>query len=83
MNATVELSLYPLHERYKERVIEFIETLQGYEEFTVEANGMSTQIFGDYNRIMDVVRDEYRKVLDQEQAMLVMKVGKGVLRYQQ
>ncbi len=81
MKTTVELSLYPLHKKYKHRIVEFIETLQSYDELTVESNGMSTQIFGDYEQVMNVVRDEYKKVLFDEQAMLVMKIGKGVLRY--
>ena len=81
MKATVEISLYPLHQDYENRVLGFLARINEYEDLTIETNGVSTQIFGDYFKIMDMLTKEMHDVLDSQQAMFVMKLGKGELRY--
>lgn len=81
MQATLEISLYPLHQEYEERVLVFLEKINQYEDLTIETNGMSTQIFGDYFKIMEMLTKEMYDVLENQPAIFVMKIGKGELRY--
>jgi uncharacterized protein YqgV (UPF0045/DUF77 family) len=79
MNASIELSLYPLKENYKEKIVAFILRLKKYDKVTIQPNGMSTQIFGDYDVIMDIVKNELREELSNHRCMAVMKIGDGFL----
>jgi uncharacterized protein YqgV (UPF0045/DUF77 family) len=81
MQTTVEISLYPLHQDYESRVIEFLNKINTYEDIRIETNGVSTQIFGDYFKIMEMLTKEMHDVLTSQQAMFVMKIVKGELRY--
>lgn len=83
MNSTIEISLYPLSEKYENIVLDFLNDLNTYKEMKVETNGMSTQCFGDLNYMFDALRVLTGRYLENHQAILVMKVGKGYLRYQQ
>lgn len=50
MKISIEISLYPLaEEKFKTEIWAFIKKLRGIEGLTVITNGMSTQIFGDYD----------------------------------
>ena len=81
MQATVEISLYPLHQDYEKKVLSFLAKINEYEDLTIETNGVSTQIFGDYFKIMEMLTKEMHNVLENQEAMFVMKLGKGELRY--
>ena len=81
MEATIELSIYPLHQDYKNKVKDFIKKIKRHRELRVESNGMSTQIFGQYDDIMEVLRLDIRDTLEKEEAMVVLKIGKGILRF--
>lgn len=58
MNASVEISMYPLKEDYKPSIIAFIKNLRKYPFIKVNTNGMSTQVFGDYKRVMNAINTE-------------------------
>ena len=79
MKASIELSLYPLNENYKERITAFIVRLKKYNTITVQPNGMSTQLFGEYDVIMDIVKTELGEELSNHRCMAVMKIGDGFL----
>ena len=81
MQATVEISLYPLHQDYENKVLAFLAKINEYDGLTIETNGVSTQIFGDYFKIMEMLTKEMHSVLENQEAMFVMKLGKGELRY--
>lgn len=81
MKATIEISLYPLHQDYKNRVLDFLEKINTYKDVTVETNGVSTQIFGEYDTLMTLLQTEIKSVLEEQDAMFVLKIGKGELRY--
>jgi uncharacterized protein YqgV (UPF0045/DUF77 family) len=80
MKASVEISLYPLEENYKNRIIEFVGRLKSTGKFDVITNGMSTQLFGDYEDIMDVLKSEIGKELSMHRTMAILKIGDGLLR---
>jgi uncharacterized protein YqgV (UPF0045/DUF77 family) len=52
---TAELSLYPLHENYIEIITAFIDNARKYNDITLVTNAMSTQVCGDYQRVMDLI----------------------------
>ena len=79
MNVSVELSLYPLAEDYKEHIISFIKELKAHDSIMVEVNGMSTQIFGDYDVVMSVLGKELKKAIFRKKCVAVMKLGAGIL----
>ena len=58
MNSSVEISMYPLKEDYKPSIIAFIKNLRNYPFIKVNTNGMSTQVFGDYKRVMNAINTE-------------------------
>lgn len=50
--------MYPLKEDYKPSIIAFIKNLRKYPFIKVNTNGMSTQVFGDYKRVMNAINTE-------------------------
>lgn len=63
MKISIELSLYPLaEEQYKTEIWAFIKRLRGVEGLQVVTNGMSTQVFGDYDLAVSHVMAEMKKV---------------------
>lgn len=81
MKATIEISMYPLSDDYIERVLDFLKTLNQYENITVETNGLSTQVFGEYEELIEILKMEMFKVLIAQNAIFVLKIGKGILKY--
>ena len=58
MTTSVEISMYPLKEDYKPSIIAFIKNLRNYPFIKVNTNGISTQVFGDYKRVMNAINTE-------------------------
>lgn len=81
MEATIEISMYPLSDDYIQRVLDFLNVLNQYKNITVETNGLSTQIFGEYEVLMDILKMEMFKVLIVQNAIFILKIGKGTLKY--
>jgi uncharacterized protein YqgV (UPF0045/DUF77 family) len=79
MEIGVEISLYPLQEQYVCEIKEFIGRLQSQPALRVVTNSMSTQVFGPYDTVMDVLRQELHASLERlgnqsAKAVFVMKV---------
>lgn len=81
MQATIEISMYPLHQEYEQRVLDFLKKINTYPNITVETNGVSTHLFGDFDDLMILLQTEIKAVFEQQMAMFVLKIGKGELRY--
>ena len=58
MICSLEISMYPLKNEYEPAIIQFIKNLRTYDNITVKTNGMSTQIFGEYQKIMNAINIE-------------------------
>lgn len=58
MDIAVEISLYPLDEDFIPPIQDFIDRLNAHEGLRVVTNHLSTQVFGDHDRIFDVLRQE-------------------------
>jgi len=65
MKLSVEVSLYPLKDEYIPVIKNFIDRVNTHAGLKVITSTMSTQIFGDYDLVMDVMRDEMKKSFEQ------------------
>lgn len=74
MKTSVEISYYPLHDAYIPPIKDFIDRLNTYSSITVQTNGMSTQVFGEYDDVMDILKQEIKKSFNVPHSVFVMKV---------
>ena len=75
MDIGVEISLYPLHPEYIPPIQDFIDRLNADPQLRVTTNSMSTQVFGDYDAVMQALVRELRPTFeDNDKAVFVMKV---------
>ncbi|MCG7563237.1 MULTISPECIES: hypothetical protein [Pseudoalteromonas] len=65
MQLSVEISKYPLHADYIPFIKDFIERLNQHPELKVLTNTMSTQVFGDYDVLMDTLSAEMKRSFEQ------------------
>ena len=65
MELSVEISKYPLADDYIPAIKDFIRRLHAREGLSVVGNTMSTQVFGDYDIVMDSLKDEIRRSYEQ------------------
>jgi len=81
MVISADLSLYPLHEEYIPVIIDFIHRAQLHEGVEVLRNNMSTQLIGEYERVMHVLSSELRHSFETHgKAVLVAKIVNGDVR---
>ena len=57
MKISVELSLYPLDDKFLPIIQDIVERLTGDKRVEAIVNTMSTQIFGDFESVMAVVNE--------------------------
>ncbi len=75
MECSVEISMYPLKEDFKPSIIQFIKNLRKYPFVKVDTNGMSTQVFGDYKRVMNAINTEMENTfLNENSVVFTLKV---------
>ncbi|WP_334078395.1 hypothetical protein [Microbulbifer sp. M83] len=60
MKISVEISKYPLRDEYIPAIQDFIDRLNQHPDLRVITNTMSTQVFGDYDLVMDTLKQEIR-----------------------
>lgn len=76
MKISVELTYTPLKDDYESHIIDFIKALRA-SEFTVLENPLSTQIYGDYNKVMPFLQTEIEKAFSNvDIAVLQIKLVK-------
>ncbi len=74
MNVSVDISYYPLQEEFIAPIRDFIDRINTYTELKAVTNGMSTQVFGDYDYVMDALKTEIKKSFAIPHSVFVMKV---------
>jgi uncharacterized protein YqgV (UPF0045/DUF77 family) len=75
MQVGVELSLYPLAEDFIPPIARFIERLNTHAGLKVVTNSMSTQVFGEFQRVFDTLALECQRTFEEVgKAVFVMKV---------
>jgi uncharacterized protein YqgV (UPF0045/DUF77 family) len=79
MDAAVEISMYPLSGEYRPRIQAFIDRLNTYPQLRVQTNSLSTQVWGELDRIMLILGEEMaRSAGEGPQLVYVMKVLPGL-----
>ena len=79
MELSVDISAYPLADDYIPAIKMFIERLQGTAGLTVVCNTMSTQIFGEYDLVMNTIATEIKhSFATYGKAIFVYKMIPGV-----
>ncbi|HKE46138.1 MAG TPA: YkoF family thiamine/hydroxymethylpyrimidine-binding protein [Steroidobacteraceae bacterium] len=75
MDIGVEISLYPLDADYIPPIQDFIDRLNTHAGLKVVTNSVSTQVFGEYGKVMQVLTLEFRRTFEtNEKAVFAMKV---------
>jgi len=81
MHSAVEISMYPLAGDYRPIIQAFIDRLNSYPELEVATNALSTQVWGDLDRMMAILGAEMRRAAAAgPQPVFVMKVLPGLAR---
>lgn len=77
MNISVELTLTPLQDNYEPAIIDFIKKLRA-SGLTILENPLSTQVYGDYDKVMEVLNKEMKTALESvERGLLYIKIVKS------
>ncbi|WP_274474078.1 hypothetical protein [Mangrovimonas aestuarii] len=77
MKISVELTLMPLQNDYEDHIKAFIKRLRA-SEFTVMENPLSTQVYGDYDKLIPFLTEEIKTSFAQQQSTIVnMKIVKS------
>ncbi|KUJ83889.1 hypothetical protein AWR36_008750 [Microbulbifer flavimaris] len=80
MKLSVEISKYPLKDEYIPSIQDFIDRLNRHPDLQVITNTMSTQVFGDYELVMDILKQEIRASYEKHgRAIFVCKFIEGNL----
>ena len=79
MEIGVEISLYPLADHFGPEIHDFIGRLAAAGDLKVVSSSLSTQIFGEYERVLETLRRELRATLESRggqggKAVFVLKV---------
>jgi uncharacterized protein YqgV (UPF0045/DUF77 family) len=81
MKASIEISMYPLDKEYGNHILAFIKGLSEHPQLEVRSNTMSTQIFGDYDILMDLMKNEIKTAFaTTKTTVMVLKIVNEDLR---
>ena len=74
MNTSVEISYYPLYNEFIPPIKEFIGRLNAYDNITVQTSGMSTQVFGKYFEVMEILTKEIHNSFELPHSVFILKI---------
>ena len=81
MQISVEISKYPLSAEYIPAIQSFIDRMNIYASLKIITNTMSTQVFGDFDDVMDAIKNEMKASFSQDlKQVMVMKFINSDLR---
>ena len=72
MNVSLEITMYPLTDAYKPAITDFLRKLNSFENLEIITNGMSTQVFGEYDTVMKAYTAALRPSMEQETPIAVV-----------
>ncbi|MGB3079558.1 MAG: hypothetical protein WBB31_10815 [Saprospiraceae bacterium] len=81
MTATIEISLYPLHNEYPSSVLNFLQKLKAIPGLDIQSNGMSTIVIGQFEKLWPELGDLLTSQLSMEDSICVLKVAQGRREY--
>ncbi len=73
MKISVEISYYPLNEQYKSPIKRFIATLNENKNLSVKTNTMATQVFGEFDQVMQTIQNCMKQAFELPHSVFVMK----------
>lgn len=77
MKISVELTLTPIQDDFEPIIIDFIKSLR-QSNFVVKENPLSTQVYGDYDQVMDFLKEEvYTAMEAMDRGLLHLKIVKS------
>lgn len=77
MNISVELTLTPLQDDFEPAIINFIKQLRS-SGLTILENPLSTQVYGDYDTVMNILQKEMKTALRAiDKGLLYVKIVKS------
>ncbi len=77
MNISVELTFTPLQDDFEMHIINFIKNLRA-SGLTILENPLSTQVFGDYGKVMAILNTEIKTAFElMDKGLLYMKIVKS------
>ena len=77
MRISVELTLSPLQDDFEPAIIHFIKKLRA-SGLKVLENPLSTQVYGDYDKVMELLTTEIKEAFELvEKGLLYMKIVKS------
>jgi uncharacterized protein YqgV (UPF0045/DUF77 family) len=74
MKVSVEISYYPFVENAEEIVGRFLEKLNKYSDLRIITNFMSTQIIGEYRKILELLDEELLNSFNSQKSVFLMKI---------
>jgi len=74
MNISVDVSYYPLHDEFIPPIKDFIERLNQHKMLVVKTNGMSTQVFGEYEEVMKTLTKEIKASFEVPHSVFILKI---------
>lgn len=79
MQLSIDISYYPLTEQYLEPIKAFIARLHTHPEILVKSNGMSTQVFGEFDEVMSILTSEIKNAMELPHSIFVLKMANARL----
>ncbi|GAA4269189.1 YkoF family thiamine/hydroxymethylpyrimidine-binding protein [Hyunsoonleella aestuarii] len=77
MKISVELTLTPLQDDFKPAIIHFITKMRSSNMIVLE-NPLSTQVYGDYDEVMNVLQAEIKEAFELiENGLIYLKIVKS------
>ena len=74
MKISVDISYYPLKEEFIPPIKHFIHRMNQYQTLEVQTNGMSTQVFGEYDEVMEALTREIKDSFNLPHSVFVLKI---------
>lgn len=77
MDISVELTLTPIQDDFEPAIINFIKSIRN-SGLAVKENPLSTQVYGDYDKVMELLKVEMKTALEAvDRGLMYIKIVKS------
>ena len=77
MKISVELTLTPIQDNYEPAIINFIKQMRN-SGLTVKENPLSTQVYGEYDKVMEILNKEIKIAFEAiDRGLIYIKIVKS------
>ncbi len=80
MKISIEISYYPLRPEFVTPILDFIKRLKQYKTIETVSNGMSTQVFGEYDEVMKAITSEIKTSFELPHSVFILKIVNADLK---